>query len=85
MTEAVSRRPLTAEGRVRALVIPCGICGEQGGIGTGFPPSSLVFSCQYLSTVALHTHISWEMNNRPFGGRSPETSSHSIDTDKNKE
>jgi hypothetical protein len=27
MAQVVSRRPLTAEARVRVLVIPCGICG----------------------------------------------------------
>jgi hypothetical protein len=27
MAQAVSRRPLTAEDRVHARVIPCGICG----------------------------------------------------------
>jgi hypothetical protein len=29
MAQAVSRRPLTAEARVRARVNPCGICGGQ--------------------------------------------------------
>jgi hypothetical protein len=32
----VSRRPLTAEARVHALVNPRGICGGQSGTGTGF-------------------------------------------------
>jgi hypothetical protein len=36
LAQAVSRRPLTAESRVS----PCGICGEQSGIGTGFSPST---------------------------------------------
>jgi hypothetical protein len=39
MAQAVSRRPLTAE--VRSRVSPCGICGGQSGIGTGFPPRVL--------------------------------------------
>jgi hypothetical protein len=47
---------------------PCRICGEQSGIGTRFSASS-VFLCQYHSTMALHTHT-WEINNRPVGGRS---------------
>jgi hypothetical protein len=42
MAQAVSRRPLTAEARVRALVHPCGICGRRSGTGTGFSPSSSV-------------------------------------------
>jgi hypothetical protein len=42
MAQAVSRRPLTSEARVRSRVSSCGICGGQSGNGTGFPPSTLV-------------------------------------------
>jgi hypothetical protein len=63
MAQAVSRRPLTAEARVRARVNPCGICGGQSGTGTGFSLSSSVFPCRYHSTVALQTHIIWGMRN----------------------
>jgi hypothetical protein len=52
MAQAVSRRPLTTEARVRSQVGPCGICGEQSGIGTGFSPSTSVFPCQFHSTGA---------------------------------
>jgi hypothetical protein len=52
MAQAVSRRPLTAEVRVRSRVSPCGICGEQSGTGTGFLPSTSVFPCQFISTGA---------------------------------
>jgi hypothetical protein len=52
MAQAVSRRPLTAEARVRSRVGPCGICGGQSGTGTGFSPSTLVFPCQFHSTGA---------------------------------
>jgi hypothetical protein len=58
MGQAVSRRPLTAEARVRALVSPCGVCGGKSDTGTGFSLSSWAFPCQCHSTVALHTHIS---------------------------
>jgi hypothetical protein len=63
MAQVVSRRPLTAEARFRVRVNPCGICSGQSGTGTGFSPSSSVFPCQYHSTVALQTHITWGMRN----------------------
>jgi hypothetical protein len=58
MAQAVSCQPLTAEAWVHAWVSLCGICEGQGGTGTGFSPSSLVFPCQYHSTMAFHTHVS---------------------------
>jgi hypothetical protein len=36
MAQAVSRRSLTAEARVRSRVSPFGICGGQSGTGAGF-------------------------------------------------
>jgi hypothetical protein len=50
MAQAVSRRPVTAEARVRSRLSPCGICGGQSGTGTGFPPSTSVFPCKFYST-----------------------------------
>jgi hypothetical protein len=58
MAQAVSRRPLTVETRIRSWVSARRICGEQNDTGTGFSPSSSVFTCQYDSTVAIHTHMS---------------------------
>jgi hypothetical protein len=43
MAQAVSRRPLTAEARVRSWVSPCGISGGQSGTGTGFSPEYFSF------------------------------------------
>ena len=55
MAQALSRRPLTAEARVRSRVIPCGICGGQSGIGTGLSPRSSVLPYQFNSIdVSLH-------------------------------
>jgi hypothetical protein len=55
MAQAVSRRPPTAEARVRSRVSPCGICGGQSGTRTDFPPRTSVFSCQFDYTGAsLH-------------------------------
>jgi hypothetical protein len=78
MAQAISRRPLTAEARVRACVNPCEICGGKSGTGTGFSPSSSVFPCQYHSTIALHAHIIWGMNNMSASGSRSETKSHPI-------
>jgi hypothetical protein len=73
MAQAVRRRPLTAETRVRARVNPCGMRGRQSGTDTGLSPSSSVFPCPYNFTVALQLINTWEMNSKPVGGHSSET------------
>jgi hypothetical protein len=40
VAQAVSRRPLTAEARVRSRISPCGFCGRQSGTGTVFSTST---------------------------------------------
>jgi hypothetical protein len=62
MAQAVSRRPLTAEARVRPQVGPCGICGGQSGTGTGFSPSTSVFPCQFHYTGAP---LRWKSRKKP--------------------
>jgi hypothetical protein len=54
MAQAVSRQLLTAEARVSTPVSPCGTCGGQSGIGTGFPSSFSVLPRLYHSTMVLH-------------------------------
>jgi hypothetical protein len=55
MAQAVSRRTLITEARVRSRVSPCGIYGGQSGTGAGFSPSTSVFPGQFHSTGApLH-------------------------------
>jgi hypothetical protein len=49
MAQAVSRRPLTAETRVRSRVSSCEICGGQSGTGTGFSPS-----CRFPLPISFH-------------------------------
>jgi hypothetical protein len=53
MAQVVSRRPPTAEARLRFRVSPNGICGEHSGTGTGFYSRTSVFPCQFHSTGAL--------------------------------
>jgi hypothetical protein len=58
MAQAVSRQLLTAESQVPAGVKPCGMYGGQSDAGVSFSLTSLVFPCQYYSSVALHAQIS---------------------------
>jgi hypothetical protein len=71
---AVSRRPLTAETRVRSWVSPCGIGGGQSGTGAGFSSNTSIFPCQFHSTGAPlqgkrekthHYHLHHMLHNKP--------------------
>jgi hypothetical protein len=62
MAQAVSRRPLTADARVRARVNPCGICG-----GPVFFRASISFHRRSPS------HVIWGINSMSTGGNSSET------------
>ena len=44
MVQVFSCRPDTAETRVQSRLSDCGICGERGGTGIGFPPNTLFTS-----------------------------------------
>jgi hypothetical protein len=52
VAQAVSRRSLAAELRVRARVSPCGICG-QSGTETGFSPISLFLPVNIISLGSI--------------------------------
>ena len=64
MAQAVSRRPLTAETRIRSQASPCGICGAQSGTATGFSTSTSVFPSQFHSTGAP-LHVKTKKTNHP--------------------
>jgi hypothetical protein len=63
MALAVSRRPLTAEVRVRFRLSPCGICCGQSGTGTGYSPSTSVIPYQFHSTCAPQTRKNEKKSN----------------------
>jgi len=63
MAQVVSRRPLTAEAPIRAVVSPCGICGRQSGTGIGCWPSSVLPShCLSSHRGFPHSCIVWGMD-----------------------
>jgi hypothetical protein len=52
MAQAVSRRPVTAETRVRSRASACEICGGQSDTETGVSPNTSGFPFQFHSTGA---------------------------------
>jgi hypothetical protein len=69
MAQAVSRRPVTVEARVRGRVSPCGISGGRNNIETVFI-RVLLFAPVSVIPPWLSILI-WGMNNRSVGGRNP--------------
>jgi hypothetical protein len=67
--QAVSRRPPTAEARVRSRVSPCGVCGGQSGTETGFSPRVLRFSPVNFIPPLFHYLEQWR-NWSPFSSSS---------------
>ena len=56
MAEAISRRLLTAQGRVQTQASPCGTWVGQSDYGTGFSPNAFSFSPVTIVPTVLHTH-----------------------------
>jgi hypothetical protein len=55
MAQSVSRRPLTAEARVRSRVSPYGICGVKVALGQVFPRVLLFFPVSFIPPVLHYT------------------------------
>jgi hypothetical protein len=62
--QAVGRRPLTAEARVRSQTTPRKICNERSDNEKWFPPVCII-------TLMLHTHL--HADTTPSEGRTDET------------
>jgi hypothetical protein len=67
MAQAVSRRPLTAEARVRSRASPRGICGRQSGTGTGFPLSISFHRCSITRNNEKLIVFITELHSKPQG------------------
>jgi hypothetical protein len=80
MAQAVSRRPLKVDARVRSQVSPCEICSGQNGTGTGLSPSTSVFLCLYDSTNAPYssssTRCSYQKGKRAMPGNRSKSNVH---------
>jgi hypothetical protein len=66
MAQAISRRPLAAEVRVRALFNPFGICGGQNGTGTGFSPRSSFIRASIIPPLLFIFILIWGCNRGPL-------------------
>jgi hypothetical protein len=66
MTQAVSRRLLTEEDRVRPQDTPSNICGERSGTDKGFSPSTSGFPLT-VSFHQCHVPLVRSTNGRSLG------------------
>jgi hypothetical protein len=83
MAQAVSRRPLSEEVRVRDRVSQREICGGQSVTGVGFFSEFLGFSPSVsFHRGSQHVYITWRINNTHVGRRSSEKSFYPIDMNK---
>lgn len=57
MTQAVINQHLTTDAWVESQASPCGICGGQNDIETGFSPDTSVVPCQILCTTESNSFI----------------------------
>jgi hypothetical protein len=67
---------LTSEARLHARSSQRGIYGGQISTGTGFSPSSLVFSCQYH--VLVYSHITYIIGRLTTGPLKAAVHRHSV-------
>lgn len=71
MPQAVSRRSVTTQARVRSHASPLEVGGEQSGIGRGFFPRTSIFLCQYYSTIFHVSSTLYQKTKRMIPGNIP--------------
>jgi hypothetical protein len=69
IAQEVGRWFLIEKSRIRSPVSPCGMFGEPSDSGTGFSPSSSIFSCRYHFAPAPCSFCSiWGTHSGPVSG-----------------
>lgn len=56
--------PFMTEPRVQFLISPCDTCGGPSGTGSGIPPSTSVFACQFHPTNASSACCRYQKHKR---------------------
>jgi len=54
---SASHQLLTVDAKAQSQGNPCGICGGESGIVTGFPPRTLVFPANYHYATAPYSSV----------------------------